>query len=57
MDKLYSMRIVLKTRKSNFGCQYWLRFHIWFIMTLYYEMKQILIENATFILLKNVAVL
>ena len=57
MDKLYSMRIVLKTRKSNFGCQYWQRFHIWSIMTLYYEMKQILIENATVILLKNVTVL
>ena len=52
------MSIVLETRKSNFGCQYWLRFHISFFMTLYYKMQQILIENATttfFKIVRNVS--
>ena len=38
----YSMSMVLDTR-----------FHIWFIMTLYYKMRQILLQNATGILLQN----
>ena len=28
-------------------------FHIWFIMTCYYKMRQILLRNATTILLQN----
>ena len=30
-----------------------LGFHIWFIMTLYYKMRKILLQNATVILLQN----
>ena len=41
-DIQHSMRMVLDTR-----------FHIWFIVTLYYKMRQILLENATTILLEN----
>ena len=29
-------------------------FHVWFIMTLYYKMRQILLQNATAVLLQNV---
>ena len=29
------------------------RFHIWFIMTLYYKMRQILLQNTTAIFLQN----
>ena len=29
------------------------RFHIWFIMTLHYKMRQIFLQNATAILLQN----
>ena len=29
------------------------RFHIWFIMTFYYKMRQILLQNATAIFLQN----
>ena len=31
------------------------RFHIWFIMTVYYKIRQILLQNATAILLQNTA--
>ena len=41
MDIQHSISLVLTTR-----------FHIWFIMTLYYKMRQILLQNAT-ILLQN----
>ena len=44
--------MVLDTRKSNFVNQQWLQFHIWFIMTLYYKMRQILLQNETIILLQ-----
>ena len=47
-----NMSMVLDTRKSNFMSQQWLQFHIWFIMTLYYKMRQnasILLQNASFI--------
>ena len=37
----YSMNMVLDTKKSVFRSQWWLRFHIWFIMTIYYKMGQI----------------
>ena len=32
--------------KSNFEGQQWLWFHVWFIMTIYYKMQQIL-QNAS----------
>ena len=32
-----------------------LRFHNWFVMTVYYKMWQILLQNATSILLQNAA--
>ena len=44
------MTIILDTKKSNFGTQYWLWFHIWYIMTLYYKMRLILLQNAADIL-------
>ena len=47
--------MVLDTRKSNFVNQQWLQFHIWFIMTLYYKMRQILLQNETIVLLQNVS--
>ena len=37
----YSMTMVLDTKRSNFESQEWLRFYIWFIMKLYYEMRQL----------------
>ena len=40
-----NMKIVLDVRKSNFESQQWLRFHTWFIITLYYKIWQIL-QNA-----------
>ena len=51
--KNVSMNKVLDIRESTFGIQEWLRFHIWFIITLYYKMWQILLQNATAILLQN----
>ena len=46
------MRIVLDTKRSIFGSQHWLWFNIWFIMILYYKMRQIF-KNVTAILLQN----
>ena len=52
----HSMSMVLDTKKSNFGNQQFLRFHIWFIMARYYKnatpttcdnMRQGLLQNAT----------
>ena len=48
-----SLSMVLDTKKSNFGKQQCLRFHIWFIVTLYYKMWQTLLLNLTAILLQN----
>ena len=45
--------MVLDKKKSNFGNQQCLRFHIWFIMILYYKMLQTLLQNATVILSQN----
>ena len=50
--KGHSISMVLDTKKSSFENQKCLRFHIWFIMTLYYKMRQTL-QNATAILLQN----
>ena len=47
------MNMVLDTKKSSFWNQQWLRFHIWFIMTLYYQIRQTLLQNVTAILLQN----
>ena len=51
----HSMSRVLNTKKSFFGNQQYLRFDIWFIMTLSYKMWQILLQNATVIILQNAA--
>ena len=45
--------MVLDTKKSNFGNQQCLRFHIWFTVALFYKIRHTLIENATAILLQN----
>ena len=50
----HRMSIALEKKKSNFGNQQCLRFHIWFIMILYYKMRQTLLQNATASLLQNV---
>ena len=50
----YSMGMVLDTKKSVFGSQQRSRFYIWFIMTIYYKMRQLLLQNARAILLQNV---
>ena len=34
-----------------------LRFHIWFVMTVYYKIRQMLLQNATAILVQNATVL
>ena len=47
------MSLLLDTGKFNFASRQSLQFQIWFIMTLYYKMGQIL-SNATAILLQNV---
>ena len=44
--------MVLDTGKSDFRSQLWLQFSIWFIMALYYKRRQILLHNATTILLQ-----
>ena len=49
------MRMVIHTKRSFFGSQQWLQVNIWLIMTLYHKMWQISLQNATAILLQNVA--
>ena len=59
------MSVVLDTKKSNFENQACLRFHIWFVMSLhykmrqrfYYKMQQSLLQNSSSVLLQNVKVL
>lgn len=51
----YKMRLVLDTRKSNFGSQCWLWLYTWFIMTLHYRMRQILVQNAKAISLQKMS--
>ena len=46
------MTLTLDKSKSNFGSQLLLRFHIWFITTLYDKMQQILLKNVTAIFLQ-----
>ena len=47
----HSMNMVLDTKKTIFTRQEWLWFHIWFIMTFYYKMRQILLQNTKDVLL------
>ena len=47
----YSMTMVLDTKKTIFRSQEWLWFHIWFIMTFYYKMRQMLLQNTKDVLL------
>ena len=48
--------MVLNTRKSHYRRQQWLWFHVWFIMTLYYKMLHISLQNATIILSQNAVI-
>ena len=41
------MSIVLDRKKSNLGSPHWLKFQIWFIVTLNYKIRQILLQNVT----------
>ena len=45
------MNMVLDTKKTIFTSQEWLWFHIWFIMTFYYKLQQILLQNTKDVLL------
>ena len=47
------MTMVIHKNKSVSRSQEWLWFHIEFILTLYYKTRQILLQNATAILLQN----
>ena len=44
--------MVLDTKKSNFENQKCLRFHIWFIMTLYYKMWHIITKWDSYFTIK-----
>ena len=48
----HSMIMVLDIKKSDFGNQQCIRFHIWFIIRLYCKMRETF-QNATAILLQN----
>ena len=48
----HSMIMVLDIKKSDFGNQQCIRFHIWFIRRLYCKMRETF-QNATAILLQN----
>ena len=47
--------MVLDTSKYILGSQQWLQLHIWLLMTLNYKIRQILLQNATAILLQDMA--
>ena len=49
----HGMCMSLGTINSFLGSLQWLWFHIWFIMRLYYLMRQILLQNVTAILLQR----
>ena len=49
------MVMVLDTSKYILGSQQWLQLHIWLLMTLNYIFRQILLQNATAILLQDMA--
>ena len=46
-DIKHKISMVQDTRKPNYGSQESFWFHIWFTMTLYYKMRQKLLQNAT----------
>ena len=46
-DIRHDMSMVQDTRKSNFMSVQWFRFHIWFIIILYYKMQQILLKKCS----------
>ena len=48
-----NINIVQNTRKFNRISRRCFQFHIWFIMTLYCKMRQILLRNMTTIFLQN----
>ena len=43
MRTVLGNKISIDTRKSILEGQQWLRFHVWFIIRLYYKMKQMLL--------------
>ena len=45
--------MVLVTEIYSSGSQQWLPFLIWSIVTLFYKMRQILLQNTTAIILQN----
>ena len=47
------MTMVIHKKKSVSRSQEWLWFHIEFILALYYKTRQMLLQNATAILLQN----
>ena len=47
------MTMVIHKNKSVSRSEEWLWFHIEFILTLYYKTRQMLLQNATAILLQN----
>ena len=49
---VFKMSMVLDIRKCNLRSQQCLCFHVWFILTVYYKMRQIL-QNGIAILLRN----
>ena len=52
-DIKHKITMVQDTRKPNYGSQESSWFDIWFTMTLYYKMRQKLLQNANCILLQN----
>ena len=49
--QLYALSLGLRDIQHNMSMVLDTRFHIWFIMTVYYKMRQILLQNAIAILL------
>ena len=49
----YSMSMVLNKKESAIRSQEMFEFHRWFIITLYYEMRQKLLQDVTAILLQT----
>ena len=47
------MTVVIHKKKSVSRSQEWLWFHVEFILVLYYKTRQMLLQNATAILLQN----
>ena len=56
MDIEHKMNMAVDIMKFIFESQQLFRIPIWFIMILYYKIRQILLQNKTFILLKIVKI-